>query len=101
MNSFFYGNTFGRHNMIFPLVISKIQPMVDLSSCCFSDEDKDKSKTARVILGNMIRETGSAYTYEISLFGYTKNVNCCINRTKCCLFCLNTSRRWAEVYSLR
>jgi hypothetical protein len=41
--------------MIFPFIASKIEPMIDLSSCSFSDEDKDKSKTARVILGNMIR----------------------------------------------
>jgi len=37
MNSFFYGNTFGKYNMIFPYFTSKIQPMVNLSSCCFSD----------------------------------------------------------------
>ena len=74
MNSFFYGNTFGRHNFIFPYFASKIEPMIDLSSCSFTDDDKEKSKTARVILGNMIRETGSAYTYEVSLFGHTKGV---------------------------
>jgi hypothetical protein len=49
--------------MIFPLVAGRMDPVIDIGSCSFSDEDKDKSKTARVILGNLVRETGSVYTY--------------------------------------
>jgi len=63
MNSFFYGNTFGKSNMIFPYVASKMDSFIDYSSCRFNDEEQEKSKTARVILGNLIKQTGSAYTY--------------------------------------
>lgn len=62
LNSFFYGNTFGKNNMAFPYIAAKSNPFLDLNSCSFSDQ-KDKNKTARVVLGNLIKDTGSAYTY--------------------------------------
>lgn len=41
--------------MIFPLVASKLEPFIEFGSCSFSDDETEKSKTARVVLGNMIR----------------------------------------------
>jgi hypothetical protein len=55
MNSFFYGNTFGKYNMLFPFIASKLEPMIDFGSCSFTDEEREKSNTARVVLGNMIK----------------------------------------------
>ncbi len=60
--------------MFFPYVASKIDEYIDFGESNFNDEEYDKSNTARVVLGNMIRDTGSAYTFEVSLFGGVKNV---------------------------
>lgn len=73
MNSFFYGNSFGKHNMLLPCVAARMEPFIDFADCTFSDDEEDKANTARVVLGNMIKETGSAYTFEISLFGGIRN----------------------------
>ena len=82
MNSFFYGNTFGKNNLIYPYVVSKIEPFVDFSNCNFTDDIHEKSKTARVILGHLIKDTGSVYTYEVSLYGYIKNVKKYLSRIR-------------------
>ena len=63
LNSFFYGNTYGKNNMIFPFVASKIDPFIDFGSCRFNEESGDKIRTARAVLGQLIRQTGSVYTY--------------------------------------
>ena len=63
MNSFFYGYTYGKYNMIFPFVASKMDPYIDFGSCRFTEEDGEKAKTARSVLGQMVRQTGSVYTY--------------------------------------
>ena len=60
--------------MAFPYIASKMNPFIDLCSCTFSDPSNDKAKTARVILGNLIKDTGTVYTFEVSLFGGNKNV---------------------------
>lgn len=60
--------------MLFPCVAARGEPFITLSDCSFSEEDGDRAGTARVVLGGMIRETGAAYTYEVSLFGGTRNV---------------------------
>ena len=49
--------------MALPYIASKMNPFIDLLSCTFSDQDYDKAKTARVILGNLIKETGTVYTF--------------------------------------
>jgi hypothetical protein len=74
MNSFFYGNTFGRYNMLLPAVAARGEPFIELAECSFTEEEAMKSNTARVVLGNLVRETGSAYTFEVSLFGGMRNV---------------------------
>ncbi len=60
--------------MFFPYVASKIEDFIDFGESSFNDEEYEKSNTARVVLGNLIRETGAAYTYEVSLFGGVRNV---------------------------
>jgi hypothetical protein len=63
MNSFFYANSFGKHNMILPAVTARTTSYVDLSECSLAEEETERASTARVALGGMIRETGSAYTF--------------------------------------
>ena len=49
--------------MAFPYIAAKMNPFIDLFSCTFSDQDYDKAKTARAILGNLIKDTGAVYTF--------------------------------------
>lgn len=49
--------------MAFPYIASKMNSFIDLCSCTFSDPSNDKAKTARVILGNLIKDTGAVYTF--------------------------------------
>ncbi len=74
MNSFFYGNPFGPNPYVFPFAASKICPFITFGECTFNIEKKQKAKTARSVLGNMIKESGNVYTYEMSFYGGTKNV---------------------------
>lgn len=74
MNSFFYGNTFGKNPMLFPYIASKSCPYVSFDDSKFSSDKASKATTARVVLGNMIKETGNVYTYEVTFFGSYKNV---------------------------
>lgn len=60
--------------MLFPYIASKFSSFIDFESCSFNDEDSEKQKTARVVLGNMIRNTGAVLTFEISLYGGVRNV---------------------------
>lgn len=49
--------------MLFPYVASKMDEFIGFSDCTFAEEDEEKANTARVILGRLIKDTGSAYTY--------------------------------------
>ena len=69
MNSFFYGNPFGNNPYVFPYVAAKTNSFIAFHDCTFSIERKEKAKTARSVLGNLIKDTGNVYTYEMSFFG--------------------------------
>jgi hypothetical protein len=97
MNSFFYGNTFGKNNMALPYVISKLCPLVHLPSCSFSNKAA-KANTARVVLGKLIQEVGVTYTFEISLFGSIKNVRKYLCRAKRYLSFFSITLKWEELY---
>lgn len=74
MGSFFYGNNIGKNPMLFPYVASKANTNIIFDDCKFSTEKAAKASTARVVLGNLIKETGNVYTYEVSFYGNYKNV---------------------------
>ena len=74
MGSFFYGNNFGTNPMLYPFIASKANSNIVFDDCRFSTEKRSKASTARVVLGNLIKETGNVYTYEVSFFGNYKNV---------------------------
>lgn len=97
MNSFFYGNTFGKNNMALPYVVSKLCPLVHLPSCSFSNQTF-KSNTARVVLGKLVQQIGVSYTFEISLFGFNKNVHLNLYRVKKYPCFQNTINKWEEIY---
>jgi hypothetical protein len=48
--------------------------MISFKSCSFTEEKTDKAKTARAILGNLLKATTYFYTFEVSFWGYKKNV---------------------------
>lgn len=83
--------------MALPYIASKMNPFIDLLSCTFNNQDYDKAKTARVILGNLIKDTGTVFTFEISLFGGSKGVKMLLFRAKKCLFWWNTTSSWPEL----
>jgi len=74
MGSFFYGNNFGTNFQMFPFIAAKCSKNILFEQSRFSNDTKAKASTARVVLGNMIRETGNVYTYEVSFFGNYKDV---------------------------
>jgi hypothetical protein len=77
MGSFFYGNNFGNNHMLFPYIASKGNRNILFEKSRFSHETEAdlKGSTARVVLGNMLRESGGyVYTYEVSFFGNYKEV---------------------------
>jgi hypothetical protein len=49
--------------MILPAVTARTTSYLDLSECSLAEEETERASTARVALGGMIRETGSAYTF--------------------------------------
>ena len=77
MGSFFYGNNFGKNSMLFPFIASKANTNILFEDSKFSTERAAKASTARVVLGNLIRETGNVYTYEVSFYGNYKQVIIC------------------------
>jgi hypothetical protein len=74
MGSFFYGNNFGSNYQMFPFIAAKCSKNILFDKSRFSNDTKAKASTARVVLGNMIRDTGNVYTYEVSFFGNYKEV---------------------------
>lgn len=60
--------------MLFPFIASKANTNILFEDCKFSTERAAKASTARVVLGNLIRETGNVYTYEVSFYGNYKQV---------------------------
>jgi hypothetical protein len=75
MGSFFYGNDYGANYMLFPYIAAKINRNVLFGKSKFTRETEGDAKfsTARVVLGNLIKDTGGhVYTYEVSFFGYYK-----------------------------
>lgn len=63
MGSFFYGNSFGKNNGVFPYLASKINSNISFKDSTFNKDNADKITTARVALGNMIKHTGCFYTF--------------------------------------
>jgi len=65
MNTFFYGNPFGKNTGLFAYVASKISPHIRIENSTFHKEKavSAKSTTARIILGNLIKDSGSFYTH--------------------------------------
>ena len=63
MNSFFYGNPFGPNPYVFPYATAKNCSFISFEDCTFNIEKKLKAKTARSVLGNIIKDTGNVYTY--------------------------------------
>ena len=77
MGSFFYGNDYGPNHMLFPYIASKMNRSILFERSKFSHETENDAKfsTARVVLGNMVKDTGGyVYTYEVSFFGHFKEV---------------------------
>ena len=60
--------------MMFPYVASKICQMIRFKSCSFHEEKSEKSKTARAVLGTLLKDTAYIYTFEVSFWGHRKNV---------------------------
>lgn len=61
--------------MLFPYIASKGNHNILFDKSRFSHESETdiKGSTARVVLGNMLRESGGyVYTYEVSFFGNYK-----------------------------
>ena len=85
--------------MAFPLVASKIHPFIDIASCTVSTHNTEKANTARVVLGNLTRETGATYTFEISLFAGIRNVLPLLDRVKRYISLSNTTKNWRKAYS--
>lgn len=84
MGSFFYGNNFGNNFMLFPYIASKGNRNILFEKSRFSHESETdlKGSTARVVLGNMLHDSGGyVYTYEVSFFGNYKEVRLILCRT--------------------
>lgn len=82
MGSFFYGNPYGKNTGLFAYVAAKMSPCVSFGDSTFHKEKAEKVTTARVVLGNIIKDTGCFYTYETSFFGSNLNVLMLIFRAK-------------------
>ena len=74
MGSFFYGNPFGKNTGIFAYIASKQNPNISFEDSTFQKEKSEKTTAARIVLGNLIKETGCFYTYETSFYGGWKGV---------------------------
>ncbi len=74
MASFFYGNPFGKNTGIFAYIASKQNSNISFEDSTFQKEKSEKTTAARIVLGNLIRETGCFYTYETSFYGGWKGV---------------------------
>ena len=77
MGSFFYGNDYGNNYMLFPYIASKSNRNILFEDSKFTHESESDAKfsTARVVLGNLIKESGgNVYTYEVSFYGHYKEV---------------------------
>jgi hypothetical protein len=48
--------------------------MIRFKSCSFHEEKSEKSKTARAVLGTLLKDTAYIYTFEVSFWGHRKNV---------------------------
>ena len=84
MGSFFYGNDYGQNHMLFPYIASKMNRSILFEKSKFSHETENDAKfsTARVVLGNIVKDAGGyVYTYEVSFFGYFKEVTLPLFRT--------------------
>ena len=55
MNTFFYANSFGKNNLLFPAVAARTLSYLDLADCSLADDALDRAATARVALGSLIR----------------------------------------------
>lgn len=78
MGSFFYGNNYGTNFMLFPFIASKANKNILFEQSRFSHETEldVKGSTARVVLGNLLKDTGGyVYTYEVSFYGNYKEVS--------------------------
>lgn len=75
MGSFFYGNPFGKYTGLFAYVASNMTPSISLEDSTFHKQKSEKITTARIILGNQIKDTGCFYTYQISFYGSVINVS--------------------------
>lgn len=69
MGSFFYGNPFGKNTGLYAYIASKLSSKISFEDSTFSKEKSDKLTTARIVLGNLIKDSGCFYTYETSFFG--------------------------------
>ena len=49
--------------MAFPYIASKMNQFIDLFRSSFKDPENDTLRTARVILGNLVKDTGAVYTF--------------------------------------
>lgn len=74
MNSFFYGNPFSKNYMVFPYLASKMNSCISFDDSTFAVAKADKASTARVVLGNLLKDVANVYTYEASFYGTIKNV---------------------------
>lgn len=74
MGSFFYGNPFGKNTGLYAYIASNMSTMISYENSTFNKEKSEKVTTARVVLGNLIKDTGCFYTYETSFYGATVHV---------------------------
>lgn len=74
MGSFFYGNPFGKYTGLYAYVASNSSPNISFEDSTFHKQRSEKVTTARIVLGNIIKDTGSFYTYETSFYGSIVNV---------------------------
>lgn len=63
MGSFFYGNPFGKNTCLYALVASNQSTNISFENSTFNKQRSEKVTTARIILGNIIKDTGCFYTY--------------------------------------
>lgn len=75
MGSFFYGNPFGKNTCLYAFVASNMSPNISFEDSTFCKERSEKITSARIILGNLIKDSGCFYTYETSFYGSQVNVN--------------------------
>ena len=98
MGSFFYGNPYGKNTGLYAYVASKMSPSISFGDSTFRKEKSEKITTARVVLGNIIKDSGCFYTYETSFFGTAINVRSVLFREKNSISQSRDFTNWADTW---